>query len=132
VFVRRLRSGPGRVLGGADAVGSGSAGAAVGAVVPAGVGCGVGVGVAVGDGGTLAGAGTGRATVDRAGVGTASGVVVGVVRLASTTVVATTAVSARAVTRPTAKSQPRLCPGGLPGSRSGVAQRSEGGGTARA
>jgi len=125
--VRRLRSGPGRVLGGADAVGSGSAGAAVGDVVGAGAGvgaAGVGVGVAVGEGGRLAGAGTARLLADRDGVGTASGPVVRDVRLASTTAVATTPVSTSAVTSPTAKSQPRPRPGGRSGSWSGVARRS--------
>ena len=128
--MRRLRSGPGAVLGGADAVGSGACGAAVGeVVVDAGATEGVGVGVA---GAGLPGAGAGRVLADRVVTGVVAAVVVPPDRLARTTTVATIPVSTRAETTPRAKSQPRPRPGGRPAGGSGVAQESTGGGTARA
>jgi len=128
-----MRSGSGGVLVGADAVGCGCWGAAVGEVVGAALALGVvdadGEGVV---GGTLPGAGAGRLTVVRAGVGVTSGAEVWVVRVASTTTVATTAVSTRALTRPMTKSQPRPRPGPWPEPGPELAQGSAGGGTARA
>ncbi|GAA3574127.1 hypothetical protein GCM10022197_33910 [Microlunatus spumicola] len=124
-MVRRLRSGPGGVLGGADAVGSGACGAAVGEV-EAGVTVGPAVGLAVGLGATgeaLPGAGAGRLLAEGVAGGAAVVVVPGP-RVARTTTVATIPVSTSADTTPIAKSHPRPRPGAGPGPvpRPGVAQ----------